>query len=105
MVIKNELRFANLVDLLEAIGEDRTKSILSDFSCPLNKDIDDFLHTKAILFEKQGIAATHLVFKEYKGERVLVGYFSLANKLLTVSKKALPSKTLQKKISQICIII
>ena len=42
----------NLDDMLAELGEDRVKSILSDFSCPLNRDVENFLHTKAIEFSQ-----------------------------------------------------
>lgn len=72
----------NLKEMIEEVGEDRVKEILSAFSCPLNKDVEFFLHNKAIEFAKQGIAQTQLVFTSYKGEPVLVGYFTLSNKVL-----------------------
>ena len=60
------------------------ENILSGFSCPLNRDVESFLKEKAIPFEKQGISATHLIFTSYKGESVLVGYFTLASKYFHV---------------------
>lgn len=30
----------NIMDVIEQIGEEATKSLLSDFSCPLNKDVE-----------------------------------------------------------------
>ena len=57
-----------LKDLLETIGEDGVKSILSDYVCPQNKDIQDFLSNKAIEFEKQGISTTYLIFASHKGK-------------------------------------
>ena len=33
----------NLSDIIKAIGEDGAKSILSSFSCPLNRDVEQFL--------------------------------------------------------------
>ena len=48
-----------LSDMIEQLGEIETKTILSDFSCPLNKDVETFLRTKAIEFAKQRIASTH----------------------------------------------
>ena len=39
----------NLKDMIQELGEGRTKEILSEFSCPLNKDVEFFLHCKAIL--------------------------------------------------------
>lgn len=32
----------NLSDLLEHLGEDKVKTILSSFSCPKNADVDNF---------------------------------------------------------------
>lgn len=79
----------NLNVMLEGLGEDRTSEILSSFSCPLNPDVEYFLQRKAIEFAKQGFSQTHLVFASYKGEQVLVGYYALANKYITVSANQL----------------
>ena len=43
------------------VDEPALREILSDFSCSMNKDVNNFLHDKAILFNMQGIAKTHLV--------------------------------------------
>lgn len=51
----------NLKDMIQELGEGRTKEILSEFSCPLNKDVEFFLHCKAIEFARQGIAQTQLL--------------------------------------------
>lgn len=50
--------------LINNIGESETNKILSDFSCPLNLDIEDFLIKKSTTFEKQGISKTHLGFSK-----------------------------------------
>lgn len=92
-------RVVNLGALIEELGEDAAKSILSDFSCPLNADVEYFLSTKAIEFAKQGWAQTHLVFASYKEKWVLVGYFALSNKTICVPGKNL-SNTLKKRISK-----
>ncbi len=89
----------NLADMLDKLGEDRVKSILFDYSCPLNKEIEYFLHYKAIEFSKQGLAKTHLIYTSYKKELVLIGYFSLSSKVIMISKNAI-SKTLRKRISK-----
>ena len=83
--------------MLEQVGEERVKSILSCFSSPLNKDVEQFLRSKAIEFSKSGIAQTHLIFTSYKGELVLIGYFTLAPKVIVATKNSL-SKTLQKRM-------
>jgi len=88
----------NLSDLLEELGEDRVKSILSSFSS-INEDVEEFIKYKAIEFSKQGIAKTHLIFSSYKGEPVLIAYFTLSNKFIMVKTNAL-SKTLKRKISR-----
>lgn len=89
----------NLKDMIEHLGEGKTKNILSNFSCPLNKDVDGFLKNKSIEFSKQGIARTHLVLASYKGSNVLVGYFTLATKTIAIYRTGL-SKTLRKRITR-----
>lgn len=78
----------NLKTMTEELGGDRTKEVLSSFTCPLNIDVESFLRTKAIPFAGQGWAQTHLVVASYKKEPVIVGYFSLSNKIITVSDSA-----------------
>ena len=92
-------RVVNLGAMIEELGEDAVKSILSDFSCPLNPDVEYFLSKKAIEFAKQGWAQTHLVFASYKAVWVLVGYFALANKTICVPGKNL-SNSLKKRIAK-----
>lgn len=77
----------SLDDILNELGEDKTKNILSTFSCPLNPDVEKFLRLKAITFERQTISKTHLIYASYKGEQVLCGYYALANKVLSLTKK------------------
>lgn len=92
-------RVVNLALLIEELGEDAAKSILSNFSCPLNPDVEFFLSKKAIDFAKQGWAQTHLVFASYKDVPVLVGYFALSNKTICVPGKNL-SQTLKKRLAK-----
>lgn len=88
-----------LKDMIEKLGEDKTKEILSDFCCPKNPDVEKFIRYKAIEFAKQNIAPTHLVFSSYKGKIRLIGYFTLTVKSFYVSKSRL-SKNLSKRISK-----
>ena len=87
------IKIVNLNLLIEECGEEVARNYLSDFSCPLNKDVENFLKQKAIDFAKQGWAQTHLVMMSYKKEMVLVGYFTLASKFITVSSKHLNTTT------------
>ena len=45
----------NLSDILldSELGEEAAKKLLSSFSCPLNPDVEYFLHNTAIEFTKQ----------------------------------------------------
>lgn len=90
----------NLNQLIESVGEDKTKSILSSFSCPKNIDVQNFLKNKSIEFSRAGFAKTHLIFwHEDSAPLELVGYFSIASKFFTISKDAVSNATI-KKISQ-----
>ena len=92
----------NLSDILndETLGENAAKSILSSFSCPPNPDVEHFLQHNAIEFSKQGISSTYLIMASYKEEYVLVGYFTLANKVFCIEKDSLPSKTWKKRMAK-----
>lgn len=88
----------NLSELLSGTEDaEQLHRILSDFSCPYNKDVEDFLHTKAIEFTRQGYSATYLIFASYQNHPVLVGYFALAPKFFHINLKN-TSKTLGKRI-------
>ena len=92
----------NLKDILseETLGENAAKAILSSFSCPQNPDVEHFLHHTAIEFSKQSISSTYLIMASYKEEYVLVGYFTLANKIFCIDKDSLPNKTWKKRMAK-----
>lgn len=89
----------NLQDMIDELGEDRVKAILLTFSSIHNRDVEYFLHKKAIEFSRQSISRTHLVFASFKSKPVLVGYFSLSAKYIMISKNAL-STSLRKRITK-----
>ena len=95
-------KIVNLKLMIDAVGEDTTKAVLSNFSCPLNKDVEDFLRIKAIDFAKQGFSQTHLVMASYRDKTVIAGYFTLANKYITVYAKKL-SGTQKKRLAKFSI--
>lgn len=86
----------------ETITFSEVEDIVSGFYCPFNNDVQLFLREKAIIFEKQRISATHLIFTSYKEEWVLVGYFTLAAKYIHIKSngKGSLSKTLRKRINK-----
>ena len=63
-LVHSEFKTINLDGMLSQLGEETTKSILSSFSCPKNKDVENFLKEKAILFSQQNYAKTYLIFWE-----------------------------------------
>ncbi|MBQ2986211.1 MAG: GNAT family acetyltransferase [Tyzzerella sp.] len=80
------------------IGEEALVKVLSNFSCPLNQNVEKFLKEQAIEFTKKNQSVTYLVFS--KVDATLAGYFSLASKPIEV-KSGIFSKSLQKKISRV----
>ena len=82
----------NLNDLVGMLGEDRVKTILSNFSCPQNADVENFLKNKAIKFSMRGFAKTHLVYLCNEEENRLVGYYTISNKNILISKDVLNTK-------------
>lgn len=79
----------SLKDMIDVRGEAVMKEELSRFSCPLNEDIEYFIKTKAIEFDKYGFAATHLVYHSFQDTPVLVGFFSLTTKSVTIKGSSL----------------
>lgn len=92
----------NLKDILqdETIGESDARKLLSSFSCPLNPDVENFLHRTAIEFDKQGIASTYLIMASYKKEYVLCGYFTLAIKSFCLDKSCIPNAKWRKRLNK-----
>ena len=60
------------------LGEDKLVQLLSEFSCPLNPDVERFLKKQAIDFAKKHQAVTYLVLSLEDAE--LLGYFSITIK-------------------------
>ena len=94
-------KIVNIIDMLEMLGEDDTKVILSTFSCVKNRDIERFLHHNAIEFAKKKLSVTYLVLSE-SGD--IAGYFALTHKpaVLGNAEFALLSGESKKKIRRFC---
>ena len=89
-------KLINLRLMIESLGEQQTRGLLSKFSCPLNEDVETFLRTKALEFSRQGIAQTHLVYAAFKGRPELAGYFALANKYMIIKADIVGGKLKQR---------
>lgn len=64
--------------------EERLGSLFKTFTCSKNKDVEDFLHNKAIKFELENKSRTYLIFS-LTGE--IMGYFSIAIKPVILDKR------------------
>lgn len=80
------------------LGEDRLIQEISEFSCPKNLDVENFLKKSAIEFTKKSQSVTYFVYS--LENKHLVGYFSIALKPLTV-RGEMVSKTVKKKLLRI----
>jgi len=107
-LVKTKFFEMSLDNMLSQLGEDMTKKILSSFSCPNNKDVENFLRDKAILFSRNEIAKTYLVFWSSESSdfgsssRELVGYYSISTKPLSIHRNALGSRMKSAKWREIC---
>ena len=73
-----------LMDLLAENSTNQVKKLLKTFSCKINNDLQDFLHNKAITFERNLRSRTYLYANnENKG---IVVYFTLAINYLETDK-------------------
>ncbi len=92
----NAYTTVNILDMINVIGEDRVNQILSDFSCPKNEEIENFIKKNAIDFAKRKMSITHLVMDE-NGK--LAAIFALTHKAVKIKDEIL-SSTLRKKIKR-----
>ena len=72
---KNLYSRNKLADFIDTSSTNQVKKILKTFSCAKNADVQDFLHNKAITFERNLRSCTYLYTNnENKG---VAGYFSI----------------------------
>ncbi len=85
MDIRKKSETISLQKLREKLKDDDfiKEKILKTFKS--RNSIEDFLHNKAIDFEKKSLSATHIIYNK-EGTEIL-GYFTFANKSLIIEKK------------------
>ena len=98
--MKKKITVINIRDYLVEdneykLGEKYLQSILSEFSCTKNFEVENFLKNNAIEFTKKHQSVTYLVFSS--DEKCFLGYFTLAIKPVSVRKNIL-SRTMIRKI-------
>lgn len=87
----NKYTVTNILDLLDSIGAEEVETGLSGFSCPINEEIENFIHKNAIEFAKRKLSITYLLFDKEDG--AIVGYFTLAHKALEIRNKNISNTT------------
>lgn len=87
----------NILDFADIVGEDSTNEILSDFSCPLNHEIEHFLQADALQFAKEKLAITYLVFGT---DDKFIAYFTLTHKAVEICGKHL-SNNIRRKLKKV----
>jgi len=87
------LKILKLGDLIKTHTEEELSAFLHSFET-INAqyivgadDVQNFLRTKAIQFEKMDLARTYFVMSTYQGIPLVAGYFAISNKPLSISKK------------------
>lgn len=91
-IVLNIREFLNDDD--QRLGEEKLKQLLSEFSCPLNPDVECFLKEQAIIFTKKHQAVTYLVLS--LEDAALLGYFSITIKPLVVKSEPFSNKVKRK---------
>ena len=86
----------NILDMIESVGEDEVKSILSDFSCKRNPEIENFVKKNAIDFAKKKMSVTYLVVDNTES---ISAIFTLTHKAIEITNKNL-SNTMRKRIQR-----
>ena len=72
---------------MEMASGETLSEVISNFKCVKDNDIEEFLHNKAILFNRKGKSKTHFILDQEaleNGKIEIVAYFSLAIHLLRI---------------------
>ena len=85
----------SLKDFLDVFEEDDVSKRLKQFVCTCDRDRKDFLHNKAIVFEKKCMARTYLALID----DTIAGYFTLSIRCLQVPEDRNISKSLSNKMN------
>jgi len=100
------LKILKLGDLIKTHTEEELSAFLYSFETISAQyivgadDVQNFLRTKAIQFEKMDLARTYFVMSTYQSVPLIAGYFAISNKPLSISKRnfATLSKNARKRL-------
>ena len=95
-----KFRKISLQSLLKQIKDTKEikENVLNTFKGREESEVSDFLHNKSIDYEQRSLSSTYLI---YNDRSQLVGYFTISNKGLIISKESYEKllKKQQKKLS------
>lgn len=80
------------------LGEEALRELLSEFSCNINPDVENFLKNQSIEFTKKNQSVSYLVFDNE--DKSLLGYFTIAIKPISVKADSF-SNTMKRKIARV----
>lgn len=82
--------------MLKEFGKEETSKLFSDFTCPQNPDVEEFIRSpnKAIRFEESDQARTYLILDDETG--LILAYFSISFKELFLGRFDLPKNQVKK---------
>lgn len=92
----NQYTVMNILDLIDSVGENEVRKGLSDFLCPQNIEIENFIRNNAIDFAKRKLSITYLLLDNADG--AITGYFTLAHKAIEIKNDNI-SNTTRRKLS------
>lgn len=87
----------NILDLIDEMGEDGVKNILSNFYCTINPEIQGFINNNAIDFAKKKVSITYLFMDD--GLDVVFAIYSITHKVIEIDITGL-SNNLVKQIKK-----
>ncbi len=84
----------NILDFMDTIGEDSLRVVLSEFSCPKNLEIQEFMRKNAIEFAKKKTSITYLMVDD---KYHIQAIFAVTHKALQIMSKDL-SRNVRRKL-------
>jgi hypothetical protein len=84
-----------LMELDARVGTNKVKTMIEQFSCPHDIDINNFVKEHSVLYEERNLARTHFVIEDES--KKMVGFFSLSINLLKLGEEI--SQSTVRKIS------
>ena len=98
----SQLTHSNIRELIASptFGAYKLQCLLDDFKCYPNRDVENFLKKNSIEFTKKHQSVTYLVSP--LDEVVIMGYFTLTIRPLTIRRTDIPSNTIKRMIERMC---